>query len=76
LLIACKNVKLVKQGVEVNWTELIEQYNRNTAVFDNQSVIREEDGEEIDIGNESQEELPSDVESLDMGEEENKQIGN
>ncbi|RIA83564.1 P-loop containing nucleoside triphosphate hydrolase protein [Glomus cerebriforme] len=71
LLIACK---LIKQGVEVNWIELIEQYNRNEAVFDNLSDNTEGKVEKI-VDNESQE-TSSDVEPLDIGEESIKQIEN
>ncbi|RGB23156.1 hypothetical protein C1646_774933 [Rhizophagus diaphanus] len=72
LLLACKNTNLVKQDVEVNWTELIEQYNRNATVCDNLDDITEEEEEKIDA---SQEESSSDVESLDA-EENIKQIEN
>ncbi|GBB93134.1 hypothetical protein RclHR1_21150001 [Rhizophagus clarus] len=72
LLLACKNTNLVKQGVEVNWIELIERYNRNLAAYDNLDDITEEEVEEID---ESQEESSSDFESLNT-EENIKQIEN
>ncbi|CAB5213507.1 unnamed protein product [Rhizophagus irregularis] len=72
LLLACKNTNLVKQDVEVNWTELIEQYNRNATVCDNLDDITEEEVEKIDA---IQEESSSDVESLDA-EENIKQIEN
>lgn len=71
LLLACKNTNLVKQDVEVNWTELIEQYNRNATVCDNLDDITEEEVGKIDA---IQEESSSDVESLDA-EENIKQIG-
>lgn len=71
MLLACKNTNLVKQDVEVNWTELIERYNRNATICDNLDDVTEEVVEKIDA---SQEESSSDVESLE--EEENiKQIG-
>ncbi|CAI2184324.1 13708_t:CDS:10 [Funneliformis geosporum] len=68
LLIACENMKLVKEGVDVNWMELVEQYGRITTGFDNISDITEED--EMDVNDESQEET-NDIESLDVEEEEN-----
>jgi hypothetical protein len=71
LLLACKNTNLVKQGVEMNWIELIERYNRNVTDYDNLDDITEDEVEKID---ESQEESSSDVESPDA-EENIKQIG-
>src|SRR6266498_3810078 len=74
LLITCENMKLVKEGVQVNWLELAEQYSRNAAMFDNPSYMAEEE-EKMDVNDESQEES-SDIESLDVEEEENiRQIG-
>ncbi|CAG8534852.1 9594_t:CDS:10 [Funneliformis caledonium] len=66
LLIACENMKLVKEGVDVSWMELVEQYNRSATVFDDISDIKEED--EMDDNDESREET-CDIESLVLEEE-------